>query len=192
MNKITSDLAAAARLPDRGPQHYLDLLHSARVTIQSSFGNPALEASDRGVLETILTACEHLRVNWSLLANVCESVPRTLVHGDLIAKNVRVRNGRHGTVLLPFDWEKAGWGVPAEDISRVHIPTYWSAIRARWPKLTVQALDRLAHVGRFFRCIVFLDWITPSLTQGPVERPIKELRRCETWLTDLIRATEWH
>jgi aminoglycoside phosphotransferase (APT) family kinase protein len=191
MNTVASDLAPAARLPDRGAQHYLDLLQSSRATIESSFANPALKAQDLAVLETILTACEYLRVHWSRLRSVCKGVPNTLVHGDLIGHNVRVRNGRHGIVLLPFDWEKAGWGVPAEDISRIHIPTYWSVIRERWPKLTVQSLKRLADVGKLFRCIVFLDWIAPSLTQESVARPINELRRCETWLKDLIRETEW-
>ncbi len=191
---------AAACLPERGPEHYLNLLRSARDTILSNFGNPTLKADDLALLKTILAHCEHLSRHWSQLAGVCEGMPQTLVHGDFIKKNVGVRTGRveapgsegrsanrDGLILLPFDWEKAGWGVPAEDISRVDIPTYWSTVQDHWPKLSIQVLERLANVGKIFRCLVFLDWLAPSLETESVEQPMNDLRRCETWLADLIQ-----
>lgn len=191
MNTFSSDLVVVAQLPGREPGHYLNLLHSARHAIQSNLTNPALKLGDLALLENVLAQCDHLIVHWNHLAAVCEGVPRTLVHGDFIKKNVRVRYSHDGIIILPFDWEKAGWGIPAEDISRVDLPTYWSTIRDNWPNLTIQTLKRLMSVGKVFRCLVYLDWIAPSLAFASVERPINHIRRCETWLSDLIRAAEW-
>jgi hypothetical protein len=191
MNTSASELAAAACLPERGSRYYLNLLHTARDTIRSSVANAALKADDLALLEVILTHCEHLSACWSQLAYVCEGIPQTLVHGDFITKNVKVRKTRDGIILLPFDWEKAGWGIPAEDISRVDIATYSLTIQDRWPTLSIQALERLAIVGKVFRCIVFLDWIAPSLTHGSVERSLNDMKRCETWLAELIQAAGW-
>jgi len=191
MNTSASGLAAAARLPARGPEHYLKLLRSACDTILSNFANPALNADDLALLETVVAHCKHLSVQWSQLAGVCEGMPQTLVHGDFITKNVAVRTGRDGIMFLPFDWEKAGWGLPAEDISRVDIPTYRSTVQDHWPSLSIQAIKRLANVGKIFRCLVYLDWIAPSLADDSVEQPMNDLRRCQTWLADLIQAAGW-
>ena len=190
MNTSASGLAAAARLPERGPEHYLKLLCSARDAILSNFTNPTLKADDIALLNTIVVHCKYLIKNWSQLECICEGMPQTLVHGDFITKNVGVRTGQDGLIFLPFDWEKAGWGIPAEDISRVDIPTYWSTVQTYWPRLSVQAFNRLATVGRIFRCLVFLDWLAPSLQYESVEQPLNDLRRCETWLADLIRTID--
>jgi hypothetical protein len=187
MNRSASGLAAAACLPERGPEHYLNLLRSARDIILSNLANPALKADDLALLKTLVAHCEHLSGLWSRLTSICEGMPQTLVHGDFIKKNVGVRTGQDGLIFLPFDWEKAGWGVPAEDISRVDIPTYWSTVQDHWPELSIQALERLANVGKIFRCLVFLDWLAPSLETESVEQPMNDLRRCESWLADLIQ-----
>ena len=191
MNTSAAGIAAVTRLPDRGPEHYLKLLRSACDTILSNFVNPALNAEDLALLETIIAHCEYLNTHWRQLAGVCEGMPQTLVHGDFITKNVGIRTSRDRIIFLPFDWEKAGWGIPAEDISRVDIPTYWSTVQAHWPRLSIQTFKRLATVGKVFRCLVFLDWLAPSLQYESVEQPMNDLRRCETWLADLIRAAEW-
>lgn len=191
MNTIVSGLDVAAYLPERGPQYYLNLLHSACDTILSSLANPALKADDLALLESILAQCDHLSAHWNQLASACEGVPHTLVHGDFIENNVRVRYGGDGIFILPFDWEKAGWGIPAEDISNVDLLTYWSTIQDHWPKLNIQILKRLKSVGKVFRCLVYLDWIAPSLPLGSVDQPIYDIRRCETWLADLIQVAGW-
>jgi hypothetical protein len=118
-------------------------------------------------------------------------MPQTLVHGDFIKKNVAVRSSQDGIIFLPFDWEKAGWGIAAEDISRVDIPTYWSTVRDYWPGLRAKSLERLANVGKVFRCLVFLDWVAPNLARESIEQPMNDVRSCEGWLADLIQAAEW-
>jgi len=191
MNTSAPGIVAATRLPERGPGHYLRLLRSARDTILSNFANPALNADHLAFLNTIVSRCEYLSMHWSQLTCACQGMPETLVHGDFIKKNVGVRTGRDGIMFLPFDWEKAGWGIPAEDISRVDIPTYWKIVQDYWPGLSIQNLERLANAGKVFRCIVFLEWIAPRLQHESVEQPLSDLRRCETWLASLFRAAEW-
>jgi hypothetical protein len=191
MNTSAAGITAAARLPKRGSEHYLGLLRTAHDTILSNFANPALNADDLELLNIILAHCMHLSAHWSQLAGVCEGMPHTLVHGDFITKNVKVRKGQDGIIILPFDWEKAGWGVPAEDISRVDIPTYWSTVQTYWPWIGIPNLKRLANAGKVFRCLVFLDWIAPSLEDESVEQPMNDIRRCEAWLAELVRAAGW-
>jgi hypothetical protein len=192
MNTSAADLVEAIHLPERGPKYYLSLLHLARNAILSNLANPALKAGDIRLLEKILTQCDYLSAHWNQLESACEGAPRTLIHGDFIRKNVRLRCDLDGIVVLPFDWGKAGWGIPAEDISRVDIATYWLGVQDSWPKLTIRALRRLASVGRVFRCLVFMDWIAPSLALGSVEQPIYDMRRIETWLAELIQAARWY
>ncbi len=191
MNTAAAGIAAATHLPKREPEHYLELLRSANDNILSNFANPALTAEDLRLLETIVAHCDYLSVHWSQLVSACEGMPQTLIHGDFIKKNVGVRSGRDGFIFLPFDWEKAGWGIPAEDISKVDIPTYWSIVKDYWPRLSIQRLKRLANVGKIFRCLVFLDWLAPSLAHESVEQPMNDMGRCETWLVDIIQAVEW-
>ena len=191
MNTSASSLAATTRLPKREPDHYLNLLRSAQDMILSNITNPSLNTDDRDLLETTVDHCVHLSVIWSQLAYVCEGMPHTLVHGDFIKKNVAVRCSRDGIILLPYDWEKAGYGIPAEDISRVDIPTYWSTVRDYWPASGARALQRLANVGRIFRCLVFLHWIAPGLAHKSVSEPMNYIKSCESWLADLIQAAEW-
>jgi hypothetical protein len=191
MNTTVLNYVAASRLPKRGPEHYLMLLQGGRDTILSNISNPVLEPEYLPLLEAMVAHCDYLTLNWEQLACVCEEMPKTLVHGDFITKNVGVRTTQDGITVLPFDWEKAGWGSPAEDISRVDIPTYWDTVQDLWPELDLQSFKRLANVGKVFRCLVYLDWIVPQLGEKTIEQPMHHLRPCETWLADLIQTVPW-
>jgi Ser/Thr protein kinase RdoA (MazF antagonist) len=107
---------AAARLPDRGPGHYPGHLRSARAAILGNLTNSALSAEDRALLNTIVSQCDALESRWDQVQRTCDRMPRTLVHGDFVVKNVNVRSGPAGPAFLAFDWETAGWGVPAPDL----------------------------------------------------------------------------
>ena len=102
-----------------------------------------------------------------------------------------IRTTHDGITFLPFDWENAGWGIPAEDISTVDISTYWLTVRDYWPGQGLAVFRRLADVGKVFRCLVFIHWLAPRLAEESIEQSIYEVRRCETWLADLIRAAGW-
>jgi hypothetical protein len=183
--------AAAEQLPSRRPDHYLELLRAGRAALRFELASRAPEPCDAAVLERVVRHCDRLSERWSELEGACEGVPDTLVHGDFITHNVYVRSEPSGLVLLPFDWEKAGWGVPAEDISSVDIDAYWESVRDCWPALDRAALQRLASAGRIFRCLVFLDWATPGLASDHAEQAIDDIELCGSWLDRLMEGAAW-
>ena len=72
-------IATAARLPDRGPGHYLEQLRSACETIQRNLTNPALTAETRAMLETVVRQLEVVASRWGQVEELCECAPRTLI-----------------------------------------------------------------------------------------------------------------
>jgi hypothetical protein len=117
MHTSAAQVATEDRLPDRGPGHYLEHLQSG-AKILRNIANPKLTTDDLRVLESIVSKCEFLESRWRQVEELCAGFPQTLVHGDFTAKNLRVQTGRAGVALLPFDWEMAGWGVPAADLAQ--------------------------------------------------------------------------
>jgi hypothetical protein len=186
MHVTAASLAAGTNLPERGPGHYLNLLQSANNTIQSFVANTVLKKEERSLLEAIISHCKNLLMNWSQLVDTNQGIPRTLVHGDFIENNVRIQSDEEKIIVLPFDWEKAGWGIPAEDISNVDIQTYWTTVREHWPNLYFPTLARLARVGKIYRCLVYLDWIATELVNKSFQQFLDDLRKCDVWLTELI------
>lgn len=192
MNTSAAAIEIEARLPSRGARHYLNLLDTANAAIQSNLTNAALDREGRELLEKIIGLLQQVATHWGLVERVCEGMPQTLVHGDFISKNVGIRHSRDGLNVLPFDWEKAGWGVPAEDISGVDIPTYWRTVRDFWPRYATDDFERLAQVGRVFRWLVFLEWIAPGFSRESVEQPMRDMRYYADWLlADLEAAATW-
>jgi hypothetical protein len=107
-----------ARLPDRSPAHYLQSLRSARTAVLEHVDNPVLFADEAALLRRAVAQCDLIEAHWEELENFFEGCPRTLVHGDFVIKNLRLRNGAADPALLVYDWEMAGWGVPATDLAQ--------------------------------------------------------------------------
>jgi Ser/Thr protein kinase RdoA (MazF antagonist) len=195
-------LAAAARLPDRGPGHYLERLRSGRARILANLANPALKAADLAVLEAIVTQYAALEARWHEVERFCEGLPRTVVHGDFADKNLRVRTCPGGTALLPFDWSNAGWGVPAIDLAQTPLTSarfaadpdpasYWTAVRDSWPAFDLRTIQRWGQLGTLFRLLAGVAWITPSLGQDWVEKAMRALRFYQTALDRELQAADW-
>jgi ABC-type multidrug transport system ATPase subunit len=162
------------QLPDAGPRRYLEMLHSICEAMPQRLNNPVLTADDVMLLDGIRAHLDDVAVHWDRLEAVCEGAPQTLVHGDFNGKNIRlhVENGRSSVFV--FDWELAGWGVPAVDLAQeVHafgrlsaspdIPTYLSTVREHWPNADLEALRRLAYCGSAFRALAGMYWEVPML-----------------------------
>ena len=92
---------------------------------------------------------------------------------------------------MPLDWEAAGWGVPADDIQELDIPTYWSVIRNDWTDVDLQDVQQLADYGKVFRCLASISWDSDRLKYQWVERAMWRMRSYEPWLSDLVRTVEW-
>jgi hypothetical protein len=202
LHTAAAHVGAAARLPDRGPGCYLGHLRSARETVRRNVTNPELATEDRKLLESIVSRCDVLEARWRQVERACEDMPRTLVHGDCVAKNVRVRRGPAGLALLPLDWEMAGWGVPAPDLVQptsgrrvpslsADIDAYWSVVRESWPHLGVQDLRRWADWGRVFRLLAMTNWLSDRLAYPWVRKPVAGLRLYQEQLAGALQAVGW-
>ena len=110
-------------------------------------------------------------------------MPATLVHGDLQRKNTYLRRSPDGPQLFAVDWETAGWGVPAADLTRIDLPTYWSVVRPAWRDVELEDVQRLAAVGRVFLQLAAIHWVSPELAY---DSPLY-LRRPMSWLRVLYR-----
>ena len=184
--------AAAARLPDGGPDRYLQHLRSAREQILRNIANPALTAEDIALLRTAVSQQDLLEGRWGWLVEPCLRAPSTLVHGDFRPKNAYVRRDHGGARLFPIDWETAGWGAPAADLPRVDLTAYWSVVREYW-SLDLPAIRRLAAVGQVFRFLAAISWASPGLAYGTSELlsfPVASTRALQAGLSNAIRAAE--
>jgi hypothetical protein len=165
------DLPALKQLPDRGPAHYLNCLRSARQRIEASRSNPVITRDQRTVLDRVDAYLQLFEGSWSELERLCQSMPRTLIHGDLGGRNGRIRNNGDHRTLVVFDWETAGIGVPAGDLTSSRIDalscclrTYFSATKEVWPFLTLEDIVMFERIGRIFRVIAAIDWASVELS----------------------------
>jgi len=174
-----------ARLPDRGPSHYLQRLRDVRATLGEHLDNPALPAGDSDEVE-----------------GCCAAMPRTLVHADFVIKNLRVRAGVSGPELLVFDWEFAHWGVPATDLAQIagraaspDLNVYGSVVQRDFGRLDARDIQRLANCGKLLRVVDELYWATTLIAGSSYKgfvRPIFSFRICEPELVTAFRAMRWH
>jgi Phosphotransferase enzyme family len=189
-----------ALLPDRSPAHYFNLLRQARSTLLAHVGNPVLSAEESALLGTIAEACDLIESHWDEVDRFCEGVPRTLVHGDLVTKNLRIHLGTSGPALLVFDWEMAGWGVPATDLAQVDfcarpdLDAYRSALRQDLPQLDVRDIRRLTDYGGVLRMVNQIYWETIEMN-GDTYRfllgPLTRLKLYRPHLAAALRAVNW-
>ena len=151
-------------LPDRGPRDALARLREARATIRRGLENsvPPPPESLAGI-DAILAQLDRVELHWSDVEARCEAFPRTLVHGDFVKKNMRLRDRGGSTELLVFDWEHAGFGFPGQDLAAVDPECYGAALREHWRGIDASQLRCLFDAGRLFRMVARTRWIAGSL-----------------------------
>jgi ATP-binding cassette subfamily B protein len=194
--------AGKARLPDGGPGRYAGCARSAHEVIGQHLDNPVLSADDAAFLESVLACLGELETHWSWLAEACHGVPPTLVHGDFNGKNLRLRSTNAGVAIEVFDWEDAGWGVPAVDLAQVVVPAsrvsanpdlaaYWSVVRDAWPDRSLEDLRRLAYCGTVFRALAALYWDSKNLAYDWAPSFIRSMRLYEAELAHALVQLGW-
>jgi hypothetical protein len=190
MHTAASGLAAAARLPDRGPAHYLGHLQAARGNILRHFDNPALDAEDRDLLQKFVSSLDLVECDWSRVEALCREMPRTLVHGDIAGKNAHVRRDAGEPILIPYDWEMAGWGVPAVDLLYTDLDVYAAVVADAWPGTDARILQDWLHVGNLLRgALAPISWQSPLLRYEWAHREMAGMKVFYPMLRDAIRAT---
>jgi aminoglycoside phosphotransferase (APT) family kinase protein len=176
---------AAQRLPDRGPDHYRRLVDPLRETMRRHLDNPVLTADDVTFLEGLLA-----------------DLPRTLVHGDFNGRNIRLPTINGDDTLAVFDWEEAGWGVPAVDLAQQlmpsgqlsanpDIPTYWSTGRAYRAHQSLERCWRLAYCGTVFRALSAMSWIIDDLANDWAHACLGDMRLYAAELEGALERLDW-
>jgi ATP-binding cassette, subfamily B, bacterial len=204
---------AVLRLPSRGPEHYLTHLRSAQEALFQHLCDRAPRGDELRVLTRLTLQLETLESRWGDVTALCEELPRTLVHGDLSRKNLRIRPGETGAEVVAFDWEKAGWGIPAVDLARLRpserraaaeyresgefasfcvdpcAKTYHAALRDGVAYVDEPTVKLMAVLGNVLRCVATVDWVSRGFT--PDWTPVADLRVCSLWLSNAMKANGW-
>jgi aminoglycoside phosphotransferase (APT) family kinase protein len=185
----------AATLPDRGPAHVVARIISARDRIRASLANPGLSREDSAALEETVSHLSTLEEQWADVTRLCDRFPRTLVHGDFVAKNVRVRGRQAEATLLAFDWETAGWGVPAVDIAQLTrqspapgLDDYWREAQPYLHPMDREAVLQLACIGTVFRVVDVIDWRSWRLSHALAAESMNDMRAYGARLRDAIQS----
>jgi hypothetical protein len=188
-------LDPAPSLPERGPAHYLEHLRAGRQTIVDSFGNPTLGADDPQTLRALISSCDLIESRWGEVQAMCDALPRTLVHGDFVDRNLRLKSD----AIVAFDWEVSGWGVPAPDVYEFAVnatpddlSTYGSAIAEYVRGVDHDELQALLIMGKGFRLLASVDWASRHLVHPWPERGMPALRMyaqpLQEWAATVLAA----
>jgi len=186
------------KLPERGPDQYLQLLRSARAGLLQHADDPGRSADEAALLRKFATYADFIEAHWDDVENCCAKVPRTLVHGDFVIKNLRIQTCRPGPALLVFDWEMAGWGAPATDLAQFvgrcaspDMNAYCATVRPYFPALEPHDVQRLADCGNLLRGIDKIFWISLSMTDPLLQRALPTLGMYEPQLATALAALNW-
>jgi hypothetical protein len=191
----------ARRLPDRGAGHYLELLRSSRATALEHLSNPVLMPEDLATLRGIASQLDLVESRWHEVEAFCQTIPRTLVHGDLVVKNVGLRMAPDGLALLAFDWENGGWGVPAADLCQFlgrtlspDLDAYSEVLKRAGRHLEPGEIQQLAQYGRIFRVLETIGWDASRMmfeSYAFVAKPMSRLRSYERRMAEALSQMGW-
>src|SRR5215472_2790705 len=154
-------------LPDRDLDHYLRMLRGCRAMLMLHLDAGLLPVEDAAVFRNIAAHLDEMESLWDELGKICELMPRTLVHGDFVTKNLRVRDSAQGSALLVFDWEFAGWGLPAADLAQFidraaspHLGHYCSVLNGQHFAFDLRDVHAVAACGNLLRLVDQVSWAT--------------------------------
>jgi ATP-binding cassette, subfamily B, bacterial len=201
-----------ADLPDRGPRHYLVHLLGARDELTRQVRRQQ-DPEGAQVLEDLLFKLDVVESRWSELTAFCDRLPRTLVHGDFVPKNLRLSKNGAGVALTIFDWEMAGIGVQAPDLAQLLEPersavargqrskrierfsanpsleTYRSMLSVAPNEPDPETVELSAAVGNLLRCLAGIDWTCSQATTSWT--PVQDLQIYSGWLGNAMQMVGW-
>ncbi len=201
MESAALDSGRLPGLPDRDCSYYRDELRFVAARLPELLANPVLPADDRSALRALASQCDVLAGHWAELEAWCGGFPRTLVHGDFAAKNLRVCSTPVGAALLVFDWEVAGWGIPATDLAQSvgwtvspNLLAYQQALADLGLPLEKRLVERVAQCGSFFRMLDIIAWACQwgsARSYVCLSKPVSCLRLYGTRLAHLFSSVGW-
>jgi aminoglycoside phosphotransferase (APT) family kinase protein len=132
---------------------------------------------EREALAYGVRVCDEVEGSWSDVVAFASSLPRVFVHGDFSPLNLRVRPLDRGEVVVPLDWEKAGWGTPAVDLAWVDMDAYRAVARDIVPSMALLDPQRIRACADLFR-VLSHDWTRKKATK--VRQYAQRLRTAST------------
>jgi aminoglycoside phosphotransferase (APT) family kinase protein len=178
LGRLHVDLAGrsfAGALPDRSSAHQRDSLEACRSAMAAALaGNEHLDARGARVLRAALRRLDLIEAAWPRIAEGLDDLPQSLVHGDLVRKNLRLRHAGGMSSIVAFDWEMAGWGAPLVDLGSIDLGAYHAASGPLWGARST-ILERLADIGRLFGLIAAISWEIPYLDGPWLRRPVTRI-----------------
>ncbi|HEX9794815.1 MAG TPA: phosphotransferase [Planctomycetota bacterium] len=181
--------AAARALPDHGPLRYAPCIPESRESLAAALDNPRLDAAARRQVAAWQQLLERVETNWSRLTDIA-AAPRTLVHGDFVRKNVRLRRGPAGWAVLAFDWDICGWGPPGIDLEYADLDAWREETRQEWPLLNGAALEVQCAAGSALRNLGLLHADAPGLAGEWPEASLLALDACTAPLAAAVARLE--
>jgi len=202
LHKSTTHISIEARLPKRDSHYYFKQLLLGASAIQDNLSNPALTHKDIVTLNSVLKKYDALTCRWEQIERICESVPHSLVHGDFVAKNMRVRENASGLIILPYDWEFAGWGPPMIDLApsppmstrfsaNPDIITYRTVVRNAWSHVALSIYKQFADIGTIFRLLAAINWAAEGLKYEWVEGSMNKINAYEARIRNAFDSAVW-
>jgi ATP-binding cassette subfamily B protein len=213
LHSLAPEVPEASRLPDRGPSHYLTRLKSTGEMLQEHIYDSSPTGDELRLLPRLVSQLDDLESHWSDVTAFCDTLPRTVVHGDFLRKNLRMRPAEAGMGLVAFDWERAGWGVAAPDLTQLSprereraarlrksgrfngfcadpcLETYRSTLQAGSTHLSRETVERMATAGSLFRCMSSIEWLCMQMSRDWA--PVTSLDLCSRWLGEAMEAGGW-
>jgi hypothetical protein len=207
------DILVASDLPERGAAHYLVHLLESRQQVARQLRRLGSDPEAAPVLDDLLANLDLLESRWGELAAMSDALPRTLVHGDFVPKNLRIHRDGASVGLAVFDWEMAGFGTQAPDLAQLLEPEPSAAPRRRRMKrlgrfsanpcldtyrfvlagfpmdLDPETVERSAAAGNLFRCVAGIDWTCSVATS--TWSPVDDLRLYSSWLDNAMKLIGW-
>jgi aminoglycoside phosphotransferase (APT) family kinase protein len=132
-------------------------------------------------LQRLSELLDGLQQHWHALAQWCERAPKTLVHGDLVAKNIVIGSDRRRAQPLVLDWEMVGWGVAAPDLAagldgaRLCLDRYMRDVNGMLEGWSESELRIYALIGTVFRYLAATDWAARGLKYPPATKSVRYL-----------------
>ena len=185
-------------LPERELDEHRQLLRGCQAMLLDRLSRALLSAEDAAMLRNLAAHMDVLESHWSEIEEICDLLPRSLVHGDFVIRNLRIRDTVTGPALLVFDWEFAGWGLPTTDLAqfvdRVASPDlslYCSILQREHPHLNLSDIQAAAACGNLLRLVNQISWATADQESVPptqLTKAIALLRCYEPTLTAALSA----
>lgn len=179
-------------LDTRASGDYRNLLELVLGMILKYMSESVLSPDEREIFTATLAGLDALKQGWDRIEDLCLGMPTTLVHDDLANKNARIRRDCGVDRLLVLDWESAGWGVPAVDLTQFlggvltpDLVAYTDVVQTCWP-VTLADVQCFADVGYCFRLLNGLAWTSWGFEPDQMRWYLDQLRWHEEQLSEWL------